>query len=71
MTKRVGTNTGSIESSPRYRRKQAARRAREEARWAALSGPARIVRGDPLVTGLLVRQRDLSGEPDGPGAAAE
>jgi hypothetical protein len=42
MAKRTGTTTGGIEVSARWRRKQAARRRREEAEWAAKSGPVTV-----------------------------
>ena len=36
---RTGTSTGGVETSARYRRKQARRRAAEEATWAEQNGP--------------------------------
>jgi hypothetical protein len=42
MGKQIGTSTGGIEVSSRYRRKQAAARRREEAGWADQHGPTLI-----------------------------
>lgn len=39
MAKKTGTSTGAIETSARYRRKQAAKRRAEEKAWAEKSGP--------------------------------
>lgn len=46
MAKKTGTSTGGIETSTRYRRKQAARRKAEEREWAEKSGPVLIRIGD-------------------------
>lgn len=43
MAKRVGTNTGGIETSNAYRRRRARQRREEEKEWASKSGPV-IVR---------------------------
>jgi hypothetical protein len=47
MGRRYGTSTAGIETSPRYRRKQAKRRSGEEARWAAMAGPVETRQVDP------------------------
>ena len=39
MARKSGTSTAGIETSARYRRKQAAKRRAEEAEWAAKNGP--------------------------------
>lgn len=49
MGKHVGTSTGGVEASPRYRRKQAARRRAEEAAWAEQAGPVILRVGDRVV----------------------
>jgi hypothetical protein len=46
VAKQVGTSTGGIETSARYRRKQAARRRAEEAAWAEQHGPTLIRIGE-------------------------
>lgn len=49
MGKRYGTSTSGIETSPRYRAKQAKRRRREEDRWAAKAGPVEVRSATPTV----------------------
>lgn len=49
MVRRVGTSTGAIETSPRYRKKQQKRRRLEEAEWAALAGPVEVRSAQPTV----------------------
>jgi len=39
MAKRTGTSTAGIETSSRYRKRQAERRRRDEEKWGQLAGP--------------------------------
>lgn len=43
----VGTSLGGIEFSPERKKRDAARRKRQEERWAARSGEVRVSRVDP------------------------
>ena len=49
MAKKTGTSTGGIETSARYKRRQARRRRAEEAEWAAKSGPVIVKRLEDVV----------------------
>ena len=51
VAKKTGTSTGGIETSARYKRRQARRRRAEEAEWAAKSGPVEIRYLDDVVRG--------------------
>lgn len=44
---RTGASLGGAESSPERRKRQAAKRKREEKRWAARSGPVTVRFVDP------------------------
>lgn len=53
----VGTSLGGMEFSPERRKKNAAKRKRQEERWAARSGEVRVTRIEPES-----RPNDASGE---------
>jgi hypothetical protein len=42
-----GTNTGSVERSPERAKREARKRRRQEAAWAARNGPVTVRRVDP------------------------
>ena len=46
MAKRTGTTTSGIETSARYRKRQAERRRRDEEKWGQLAGPIILRFGD-------------------------
>ena len=46
MAKRTGTTTSGIETSSRYRKRQAERRRRDEEKWGQLAGPIILRFGD-------------------------
>jgi hypothetical protein len=46
MAKKTGTRTSAIETTPRYRKRKAARRLAEEQAWEEQSGPVLIRMGD-------------------------
>lgn len=46
MPKRTGTSTSGVETSARWRRKQAARRKADEEKWGQLAGPIILRFGD-------------------------
>ena len=46
MAKRTGTTTNGIETSSRYRKRQAERRRRDEEKWGQLAGPIILRFGD-------------------------
>lgn len=47
--KQTGTSTSGIETSSRYRRRQAERRRRDEEKWGQLAGPILLRFGDTAV----------------------
>lgn len=61
MGKRYGTSTSAVETSARYRAKQAKRRRSEEARWAALAGPVEVRSATPTVDDHEAASRQTRG----------
>lgn len=55
-----GTSTGGIETSKRYRRKQARKRAAENAAWEAQSGPTVIRIGDHEIFVKSQAKKDIA-----------
>lgn len=60
MAKQTGTSTGGIETSARYRRKQAAKRKAEEERWAAQNGPTILRIGEHEIYVKSQAKRDIA-----------
>jgi hypothetical protein len=48
VAKQTGTSTGGIETSARYRKKQARRRREEERAWAEQNGPIILRLGETV-----------------------
>lgn len=59
MAKNVGTSTGGIETSKRYRRKKARQRRAEEAAWEDKSGPVLLQIGDHQIYVTAKGKRDF------------
>ena len=64
MSAKIGGNTGSIEQSPNRRKRRAAGRRREEARWARRAGPV-------VVTHLSTNQVSDSLDEEGEASAKQ
>jgi hypothetical protein len=60
MAKQTGTSTAGIETSVRYRRKQAARRKAQEAEWASQSGPTIMRMGEYEVYVKSQAKKDIA-----------
>lgn len=60
MAKQVGTSTGGVEFSPRYRRKQARKRRAEDAAWAAQNGPVVLRIGEHEIYVKSQAKRDVA-----------
>ena len=59
-SKRTGTSTGGIETSARYRRKQAAKRRAEEQAWAEQHGPTLITIGGHSIYVKSQARKDIA-----------
>jgi hypothetical protein len=61
---KTGTSTGGIETSARYRRKQAKRRKAEEAAWTASNGPVLLRIGEHEIYVKSQAKRDVQAARD-------
>lgn len=57
---RTGSSTGGIETSQRYRKRQARRRAAENAAWEAQSGPTIIRIGEHEIYVKSQAKKDIA-----------
>jgi hypothetical protein len=57
---RTGTSTGGIETSKRYRRKQARKRQAQDEQWAAQNGPTIIRIGEHEIYVKSQAKKDIA-----------
>lgn len=60
MAKQIGTSTGGVEVSPRYRKKQARKRRAEQAEWESKNGPVLLQIGQHQIYVKSQAKRDMA-----------